>query len=315
MTFHFTSDTSNDREKWTEHPVLVYGPRKSGTTLLINLIDGSPEIFVYPIEIKLNIHADTLFTQRDYKNIYIRNQNYDLRHIPDFDVSCFLSSIKKNFVATGIKETIINDVLIMKSCSPLENFSVKKWGLKEVGGNPERVIKFFRSLFFNGKIVLVFRQPLHIARSAISFKKRKGRKLNFGGIVNQAYEAVFITYQLSHYVTDPEVYAVRYEDIVSEDRESRLLEICNFLGIKPFEMMDRPSIFGKSVVVKTSTKQTQLIFDNKKKWSKGLTFSESVLIMIGYLLAYIKIFWTTKDFFSYKKITRLIQMNSSDFCC
>jgi hypothetical protein len=38
---------------WTERPVLLHGGRKSGTTLLVSLLDGGSNLLVYPNEIKL----------------------------------------------------------------------------------------------------------------------------------------------------------------------------------------------------------------------------------------------------------------------
>ena len=38
---------------WTHTGVLVYGPRKGGTTLLLNLHDGGSELVAYPSELKL----------------------------------------------------------------------------------------------------------------------------------------------------------------------------------------------------------------------------------------------------------------------
>ena len=42
-------------------PLLIYGPRKGGTTLLQNLHDGSPSIFVYPTELKLKYLGNMLW--------------------------------------------------------------------------------------------------------------------------------------------------------------------------------------------------------------------------------------------------------------
>jgi hypothetical protein len=36
---------------WTDKVVFTFGPRKSGTTLLLKLLDGGSEMFAYPAEI------------------------------------------------------------------------------------------------------------------------------------------------------------------------------------------------------------------------------------------------------------------------
>jgi hypothetical protein len=40
---------------WTNKAVLVYGARKSGTTMLANLLDGGDKLLVYPSEMKLKL--------------------------------------------------------------------------------------------------------------------------------------------------------------------------------------------------------------------------------------------------------------------
>ena len=52
---------------WIEQALLIYGPRKGGTTLYQNLLDGGAEVFVYPAELKLKYLARTpVLTATDY---------------------------------------------------------------------------------------------------------------------------------------------------------------------------------------------------------------------------------------------------------
>ena len=48
-----TVEASLDTPPWAEHGILVYGPRKAGTTLFQNLLDGGDQVFAYPAELKL----------------------------------------------------------------------------------------------------------------------------------------------------------------------------------------------------------------------------------------------------------------------
>jgi len=47
------SPSSGSVDDWVESPVLLHGGRKAGTTLLVSLLDGGPELLVYPNEVKL----------------------------------------------------------------------------------------------------------------------------------------------------------------------------------------------------------------------------------------------------------------------
>ena len=56
---------------WTENAVLVYGPRKGGTTLLQNLLDGGDHLFVYPDELKLKFLVSHDWGQRHNREVDI----------------------------------------------------------------------------------------------------------------------------------------------------------------------------------------------------------------------------------------------------
>jgi hypothetical protein len=43
----------NATASWLDNAVLIYGPRKAGTTLFQNLLDGTDDLAVYPVELKL----------------------------------------------------------------------------------------------------------------------------------------------------------------------------------------------------------------------------------------------------------------------
>ncbi len=47
------SEHPNPTPSWTARPVLIYGPHKSGSTLLQRLLDGHSSIWCYPMELKL----------------------------------------------------------------------------------------------------------------------------------------------------------------------------------------------------------------------------------------------------------------------
>ncbi len=47
------ANTRGNLPPWVERGVLVYGPRKAGTTLFQNLLDGGDQVFAYPAELKL----------------------------------------------------------------------------------------------------------------------------------------------------------------------------------------------------------------------------------------------------------------------
>ena len=56
------SKSEEDFPMWLgDAPVLLYGARKAGTTLLQNLCDGGDELFVYSTELKIKKLQKTLW--------------------------------------------------------------------------------------------------------------------------------------------------------------------------------------------------------------------------------------------------------------
>ena len=57
---------------WTDRAVLLYGPRKSGTSLLLNLLDGGEEIVAFPREMKLKFFLTAVWPGGQGAEVYSR---------------------------------------------------------------------------------------------------------------------------------------------------------------------------------------------------------------------------------------------------
>lgn len=66
-----------DDAPWYERPLLIWGMQKTGTTLLMDLLDGHPHILVYPNELKIK-----LFFRRRYRTREQLIADYKLKN-PD----------------------------------------------------------------------------------------------------------------------------------------------------------------------------------------------------------------------------------------
>src|SRR5688500_17214800 len=55
---------------WLDRGILVYGPRKGGTTLFQNLLDGTSQLMVYPTELKLKYFARNEAKTHDIASYY-----------------------------------------------------------------------------------------------------------------------------------------------------------------------------------------------------------------------------------------------------
>ena len=52
------------KDELLDKSVLVYGPRKAGTTLLQNLLDGGKQILMIPVELKIKFMYKKIFSDQ-----------------------------------------------------------------------------------------------------------------------------------------------------------------------------------------------------------------------------------------------------------
>ncbi len=219
-------------KKWQNNAVLIYGARKSGTTLLQNLLDGGEEILVFPNEIKLkqflkrvwknsrNMVSDYIFNNQEITKLNFKikqskcNQkavdvddksfnllfakisdcvNYDLldsRILDSLDYKNYLSNLKEfnEHRFNGFADVLRKDITIFYNNLYKKPDKIKMWAMKEVGGDPETIFGFFKTMFPNGKIVAITRNPYYVIRSIIrDRRRRKGIQLSPVYIAQETY--------------------------------------------------------------------------------------------------------------------------------
>jgi hypothetical protein len=71
---------------------------------------------------------------------------------------------------------------------------------------------------------------------------------------------------------------VLYEELV-RDPEREIRRIMDFLELPFEEIQTKPTIFGRNVVVVTSSRETRAVFDNTQTtWTQDLTLREKIAI-------------------------------------
>src|SRR5262245_17909461 len=73
--------------KWLSNAVLIYGPRKAGTTLLQNLHDGGNDLFVVPSELKLQFLSNVLWSggSEEILSRYFKRSGVLGKEFPNFN--------------------------------------------------------------------------------------------------------------------------------------------------------------------------------------------------------------------------------------
>jgi Sulfotransferase family len=301
-------DVEPCHEAFLSRPVLVYGPRKAGTTLLQSLLDGGPALLMLPDELKLKYMARPGWPWgKPAARWFIeRGRSFfpDLFRIgPDghtvlVDESSSFAGLSREQLeeildpdkyASGL-ETLLRENRSDAAglmCGDVRAFvgalkgglgTKLQWGSKEVGGVPDRVTALFKRCFPEGRIVYLVRQPEFIVRSIILNRRRKGKRMSLRGLLHECRDAQnVVNFGYEHALQDGLV--VSYETL-TEDPAGVINRVCEKLGLPMDPIHAVPTTLGRPVVVVTSSRQTTQVFRQETDWRKDLTAREVFAIQL-----------------------------------
>ncbi|OOY50611.1 hypothetical protein BOW16_10135 [Solemya velum gill symbiont] len=268
--------------EWLENAVLIYGPRKAGTTLLHNLHDGNNELFVYPAELKLKRFRRTIWqSQPKASELYFDLSRLSKTEVPNFDNKSYASYAKslRNEEISSLRELIQKDIYAVYRFAENKPSNPLQWCVKKVGEDTNMIIAFWKQMFFNGKVVMIVRDPLMVARSVILSRRRGGIRLSAKQLFKQTKSPIRNLYDQMQLIDDKSFHFVVYEKLTSET-SATMHGVCDYLGIKYSPVHEYPTIFGEKTVTRTSSKNTQKVFQNRNKWHNNLSFREKLLVWI-----------------------------------
>lgn len=266
--------------------VLLYGCRKSGTTLFQRLLDGTDELFVHPSEtkiknyIKLNKGKEFPdgFSSMEFNDVYPFYFRAAKKKWADVNSDKYRNLIKSNFKSVKNLEDFIQlDIRASMSAMNLKNENIINWAIKEISGNTKEVIHSFLSSFPNGKIIAIYRDPRHIASAVYREKKRTKTKLKFRRVISVAKEPYRILKDLRTLEKLPQIYRVNYEELVKSPVEV-MKGVADFLNIKYSDILTKPTLNGKICTVPSSSKTTTKVFTNKNPLSNNINWLEFCVI-------------------------------------
>jgi hypothetical protein len=268
-----------------ENAILIYGPRKGGTTLLQRLVDGTT-IWVHPTELKIKYFSAARWHNTPELIAQYGRLNRILRGcFEGFDHDRYRKEIDpRTAEAKCLRDIILSDVETAVQCSPGGQWT--GWAVKEVGGRLDTVLHDWKKMFPESKIVMIFRNPFLVSRSVFRDRRRKGRQLDLRTVVREIVRPWRTIEAMGRYVTRPDVHLVYYEDIVA-DTETQMRAVARFLGIDFVPALSRPTLFGQPTVVRTASRQEETVFRERPPFWSGLNAKEAVLLALlgGALLA------------------------------
>lgn len=293
-------------ESFLARPVLVYGPRKGGTTLLQNLLDGGRTILMLPTELKLKDMArpNWPWKQSAARRFVERGRSFfpeffrmgsDGKRLEVNATSSFSGLSREELeeiidpkvYAAGLEKLLCENVsdpagLIRGDVSAfvtsLRNGieGKERWASKEVGGVPKNVVALFQKIFPEGQIVFLVRQPEFIVRSIIHDRRRKGKRMSMRSLLHECRDAQNLVNAGSEHARRNGL-VVSYEAL-TENTAAVIENICRELGLPTDPIHSTPTALGRQVVVTTSSRKTTEVFRQESDWRKGLGLREKLAI-------------------------------------
>ena len=271
---------------WTENAVLVYGPRKGGTTLLQNLLDGGDHLFVIWTEHKSKFLVSHDWGQRHNREVDIdryrswsRVATVSSPRLSQDSYAKLRDRLAPSGPTLGLQHLMRHDVLnVYHSVTPRPP-TPKLWCAKDVGGKTDRMLKLWFDSFPDGRALFIVRDPLMATRAILNDRRRKGARLTLRQIAREVLISSRVVKAQTKFLDDPRILAIAYEQLVADTR-AVMRRVADFLGVPYSEHFERPSIFGDAVVVSTSSRETKDVFAEQAKWFHGLTLRERAVVSV-----------------------------------
>jgi hypothetical protein len=259
---------------WLDNAVLVYGPRKAGTTLFQNLLDGTDALAVYPVELKLKYFVKNRPEGRLVDAYRARSRIAEIKS-PHFSIEQYHALWRDN--ADGsLGELIRRDMAHVIGASHRQSDPIL-WAAKEVGGRTEAILAEWRRLFPQGRILFILRDPLMVTRAVLNDRRRKERELSLIEIARETVDPLRVVATAAKHLGDSGTFAIAYEDLVA-DTPATMKRVAAFLDIPFDEILTRPTLFGDPIVVRTASRAEKDVFRSDEKWSDGLTSRERRIV-------------------------------------
>jgi hypothetical protein len=170
--------SSPDKAAMLERAVLVYGPRKAGTTLLQRLIDGS-NLYVYPTELKVKFYASAPWTNQNELVDHFSTVNLVLkRQFENFRSDFYKEIVGQRLPAVrSLRDLILTDVTAAIESSPSGEWI--GWAAKDVGGDFRTVFRDWKKNFPDSLFVVIVRNPFFVSRSVFRDRRKNDRRLGW----------------------------------------------------------------------------------------------------------------------------------------
>ena len=223
----------------------IAGPAKSGTTLLVSLLDGNPELLVFPAETAYFPTALTKWAPRGRRAQfdYLTKESFarvlfgapprpGKHSYSDFPKQAFLEHFEKTAFDPANKDRDLL-VLMVESYAAvrgIDSSRVKRW-IEKTPANRDHLDAILKR-FPQAKILLTLRDPRAIMAAQIALEKtRRTKRFSTYYVAAHWKKAAQLALQIRRGSLPG--FVVQYERLVSETDQT-MREVCAYLGCRLF---------------------------------------------------------------------------------
>ncbi|MFW9805154.1 MAG: sulfotransferase [Candidatus Thorarchaeota archaeon] len=258
-----------------KQPIFILGPHKSGTTLLRNLLDGTPGLFVVPhemhffqyandwVDYRLRMSRPPRLSFEDTKKAYYKSMERTNRPETEMGGSDIARQIDLERFQQKLSEPVnsFSQLISLYVAASYEALmgSEMPTGSRVVEKSVEHA-EFavqLKSLFPDAKFIHILRNPYSNLVSLRRYLSRNRKKFPFLGPALSSLENSYYHMYHNSDVLRESYLVVKYEDLLTSTEE-KMREIASFLNLEFHPAMLVPTTLGR---------------DWKGNSSRGLQFS------------------------------------------
>jgi hypothetical protein len=234
----------------------IAGPAKSGTTLLVSLLDGNPELLVFPAETAYFPTVRTKWAPRGRRAQfdYLTKESFarvlfgapprpGKHSYSDFPKQAFLERFEQTAFdpSNNDRDLLVLMIESYAAVRGIDSSRIKRW-IEKTPANRDHLGAIL-SRFPRAKILLTLRDPRAImaAQIALERRRRTGR-FSIYYVAAHWRKAARLALQIRR--GSPPGLVVQYERLVSET-EQTMREICAYLGVDFSPEMLAPTKAGQ----------------------------------------------------------------------
>lgn len=273
---------------------LIFGNRKSGTTLLARLIDndqiyvGSSETNFHHLDKVKSLANHNQFTDKDVEKYFTYKLHSDEIAL---DGDIFKKIIKDKVSSVDSYYDFIT--LHVRALVEASNYNVNNktvFFIKNVGIEPKIAFSNFLEAFPESKIISITRDPRFILRAIINDRKKHDRQLRLGQKFRYAFEVHRSVKQQKALKENSKIYTLSYEDLLNNHIQE-VQKIFQFFKL-PFSTKNEViTIYGEKTNTATHSKNAkkgEVSFSSPRLYNDIsvvdfliVSFSKFIYVIIG----------------------------------